>query len=167
MSYNDTGRLYPPSDTTNHGMTGRLNLFKLPCLCQLCSLSKRWSIMTEKEWINQMHLVYKQAYTVVICLRFCSAELVPLKGEEWRVKVHSASRLPSHVPGRERRCHVGKLNLKLPLFYCIFVPFFVYFLVRNIGETRQKISKFIPLCKIIIFGSYFNKNQGRCDLWVK
>jgi hypothetical protein len=35
VSYNDTGRLYPPSDATNHDVTGRLNLFKLPFFCQL------------------------------------------------------------------------------------------------------------------------------------
>jgi len=76
VSYNDTGRLCTPSDATNHGMTGRLNLFKLPRFCELCSLSHTWSIMTGKEWINQMHLGYKQAFTVVIFLGFCWVELL-------------------------------------------------------------------------------------------
>jgi hypothetical protein len=71
VSYNDTERLCPPSDATNHGMTGRLNLFKLPFFCQLCPLSHRWSIVRGKEWINQMHLVYRQERTAVISLRFC------------------------------------------------------------------------------------------------
>jgi len=57
-------------------MTGRLNLFKLPRFCELCSLSHTWSIMTGKERINQMHLVYKQACTFVIFLGFCWLELL-------------------------------------------------------------------------------------------
>ena len=82
MSYNDTGRLYTPSDATNHGMTGRLNLFTLPRFCELCSLSHTWSIMTGKERINQMHLVYKQACTFVIFLGFCWLELLLGRGVE-------------------------------------------------------------------------------------
>ena len=99
VSYNDTGRLYTPSDATNHGMTGRLNLFKLPRFCELCSLSHTWSIMTGKERINQMHLVYKQACTFVIFLGFCWLELLLGGGvERSKCSISCAQIILVHYP---------------------------------------------------------------------